>query len=165
MHIWDSKHLPPSPPILKSKLSVFLIDLTSFPAQVPEHRQRVQAVPLRRSVHGCRSDSSWGGFHYLVAPPLPSPFFCATRYRPGKQLLLLASAVIILVNTGNCSLVQSLPSWLLASILQNWEVLQFPVSHISCAFCIRDSHGTLKGSVSHSLPSTMALKGTESSNS
>lgn len=55
---------------------MFLIELTSFPAWVPEprhwvqaaplrrsvHRHWVQAAPPRRSVHGCRSDSCWGVF-------------------------------------------------------------------------------------------------------
>lgn len=164
MHIWDSRRLPPSPPTRKSTLSVFVIHLTSFPAGVPEHRPRVQAVPLRRSVHGCGSDSCCGVFIVCLHLLFLCPSFALHAPAPANSCYCWLLPLLFLRTLGTVIWSKDFPagSWLVFSKTEKFYSSQ---SLTSAVLSVLEIVMARSKALSHSLPSTMALKGTESSNS
>lgn len=150
MHIRDSRHLPPSP-TRKPKLSVFVIHLTSFPAWVPGHRPRVQAVPQRRNVHGCGSDSCCGVFIVCLHLLFLRPSFALHAPAPANSCYCWLLPLLFLRTLGTVLWSKVFPagSWL---VFPKTEKFYSSQSLTSAVLSVLEIVMARSKALSHSLP-------------
>lgn len=80
-------------------------------------------------------------FHHLFGSLIPWPFFCIAHPTPANSCYCWLLSLLFLWTLGTALWSSVFPagSWL--AFCKTEKFLQSLVFHISCAFCIRDSHG------------------------